>query len=267
MPLFVLATPIGNLGDLSPRARETLAQARLLLCEDTRVTRRLLSALDLPTPELWRCDAHREAEQAAAVVQRLDADDVVVLVSDAGTPAISDPGARIVAAAHDAGHAVRCIPGPSSVVAAVSLSGLPASPLHLAGFPPRKAGARDTWLRACLSWPGTVVFLESGRRTGALVAALADLAPDRTAAICRELSKLHEEVIRGPLAALPTGEQRGEVVLVVGPGDAPAAPEGATTPEDGSLKATAAVLAQRWGISRRQAYQRLLALERDLEDA
>ncbi len=261
--LEVVATPIGNLGDVSARAKDALSQADLLLCEDTRVTRRLLSALAVSAPELWRCDAHREDDQAPAVVERVASGQRVVLVSDAGTPALSDPGGRIVAAVHDAGLPVRCVPGPSSLVAALSVSGLPAAPLHFVGFPPRKAGPRDRWLRQCLSWPGTVVMLEAGRRTGDLVAALAALVPDRDAAICRELSKRHEEVLRGRLAELPTDPVRGEVVVVVGPGSPPASQDGA--PADlGSLKAVAAVLAERWGVSRRAAYQRLLALDDEL---
>lgn len=267
MPLFVLATPIGNLGDLSARARQVLAEAELILCEDTRVTRRLLSALSLPSPTLWRCDAWREEEQGAAVVDWLEQGRKVVLVSDAGTPALSDPGARVVAAAHAAGQPVVSVPGPSSVTAALSLSGLPTAPFHLAGFPPRKLGARTRWLHEALSWPGTVVFLEAGRRVGELLGELALLVPDREAALCREISKLHEEVRRGPVHALPREEQRGEVVLVVGPGPAPAA-EASAAPvgEADSLKQIAQALARRWGLSSRDAYQKLLEIERTLPE-
>jgi len=262
--LAVLATPIGNLGDLSPRARQVLAEADLVLCEDTRATRRLLSAVGLPTPTLWRCDAHREADQAGAVIARLQAGEAVVLVSDAGTPAISDPGGKVVEAVLAAGLAVVAVPGPSSVAAALSVSGLPASPFHFLGFPPRKEGARSRWLVEASRLPGTLVMLESGRRLGGLVAELARLLPDRQAAICRELTKMHEAVLRGPLPELPAEDQPGEVVVVVGPGE-PVAEAGPAAPSDGSLKAVAEVLAQRWGISRREAYQRLLVLEQDLQ--
>lgn len=263
--LLVLATPIGNLGDLSPRARQALATAELILCEDTRQTRRLLAAVGLPTPELWRCDAHVEQVQADAVTSRLAEGRAVVLVSDAGTPAISDPGGLLVQAVLRAGLAVVAVPGPSSVVAALSVSGLPASPFHFLGFPPRKPSARAQLIEEASRLPGTLVMLESGRRLGALVADLARLLPDREAAICRELTKLHEQVIRGPLPSLPTQDWPGEAVVVVGPG----APVRASAPAgvaDDSLKGIAEALASRWGVSRREAYQRLLELERELSE-
>ncbi|MCK6505337.1 rRNA small subunit methyltransferase 1 [Myxococcota bacterium] len=262
-PLVVLATPIGNLGDLSPRARQALADAELVLCEDTRQTRRLLAAVGLPTPTLWRCDAHVEEGLATAVVGRLREGRTVVLVSDAGTPAISDPGGHLVQAALRAGLQVVAVPGPSSVAAALSVCGLPGTPFHFLGFPPRKPSARQQFVEEASRLPGTLVLLESGRRLGALVADLARLLPDREAAICRELTKLHEQVIRGPLPTLPTDDWPGEAVVVVGPG-APVAAPAPVEREDGSLKGIADALAARWGIPRRDAYQRLLALEREL---
>lgn len=258
--LAVVATPIGNLGDLSPRARQVLGSVDLILCEDTRPTRRLLAAVDLAAPTLWRCDAHSEAEQAAGVIARLGTGQRIALVSDAGTPGVSDPGGLIVQAVLAAGHPVVAIAGPSSISAALSVAGLPATPHHFLGFPPRKAGARRRFLVDASRLSGTLVFLESGRRLGTLVADLATLMPDREAAICRELTKLHEEVVRGPVTALPTQPRPGEAVVVVGPG-APVEAEATTGPPKQSLKAVAAVLAERWGVTRREAYQRLLALE------
>ncbi len=257
MPLLVVATPIGNLGDASPRAREVLAQAALVLCEDTRHTRRLYAALGLAAPPLRSCHAHNEGKRVEEVLGLL-ADGATV--SDAGTPAVSDPGGEIVAAVLAAGHPVHAVAGPSSVAAALSVAGFPASPHHFLGFPPRKAGALRRWLTDASAWPGPLVVLESGRRLGRLVAALQDLVPAREVAICRELTKLHESVVRGLARDLPAEDQLGEVVVVIGPGE-PVEPAG---PElDGAgLKAAAALLAPRWGCSKREAYQRLLALER-----
>ncbi|MCB9779176.1 MAG: rRNA small subunit methyltransferase 1 [Alphaproteobacteria bacterium] len=262
-PLQVVATPIGNLGDLSPRARDALASADLVLCEDTRSTRKLLSAIGLPTPELWRCDAWREAGQAGAVIDRLRQGRAVVLVSDAGTPGVSDPGGVVVEAVLAAGLPVVAVPGPSSLAAALSVAGLPAAPVHFLGFPPRKAGPRRRALVDASQLPGTLVWLESGRRVGDLVADLASLMPARQVALCLELSKLHERVERDRADALSTEPRLGEAVVVVGPGD-PVAVDGPADPADGSLKAVAAALAERWGIPKRDAYQRLLALEREL---
>lgn len=257
--LWVVATPIGNLGDLSPRARAVLAAVDVVLCEDTRTARRLFSALGIPCPTLWRCDAHQEEQVAAGVLAQLQAGFGLALLSDAGTPCISDPGGRLVARVLAADLPVRVVPGPSALTAALSVCGLPAQPFHFLGFLPRKAGARREALRLAGGWPGSLVLLESGRRLPTLVAELRELFPDREAAICRELSKLHEEVLRGPLPALPEAPGEGEVVVVVGPGAAPAAPDTVQDPE--GLGELAAALARRWGCARREAYQALLALE------
>jgi len=260
MPLHVVATPIGNLGDLSPRAREVLTTSALVLCEDTRHTRKLYAALGLAAPPLQSCHAHNETERLGQVLDLLGQGREVALVSDAGTPAMSDPGGRLVEAVHRAGFPVRTVPGPSSVVAALSVSGLPTAPSHFLGFPPRKGRAR--WIAEASRLAGTLVMLEAGNRAGRLVAELAAALPDREACLCRELSKLHEEVLRAPLSALPTDPQRGEVVLVVGPGAAirDEAPVGE------GLKAAAALLAPRWGISKSAAYQRLLSLDASGEE-
>lgn len=260
MPLYVVATPIGNLGDLSLRARETLGRVTLLLCEDTRRTRNLLSALDIPAPELWSCHAHNEAGRLNAVLSRLEAGEQIGLVSDAGTPVLSDPGDQIVAAALLAGHPVHPLPGPSAIAAALSASGLPAVPFHFLGFPPRKDGDLHRWIIEMSRLPGTLVMFEAGRRAGDLIAALAKLLPDRQGALCRELSKTYEEVRLAPLGALPTDPQLGEVVLVVGPGQPVV--EAVAAPTGEGLGEIADALARRWGTSRREAYQALLELER-----
>ncbi len=261
MPLLLVATPIGNLADLSPRAREALAGAALILCEDTRRTRALLSALQIPAPPLWRCDANAEAAQVPAVLARLRAGESVALVTDAGTPAVSDPGALLVAAAHQEGLPVQALPGPSSITAALSLAGFQATPFHFLGFPPRKAGPLDQWVVDASRLPGVLVMLESGRRLPELLDALARRLPDREACLCMELSKLHERAIRGPLPQLPREEQLGEAVLVVGPG-APVPEQAPAAPEGEGLGALAEALAARWGCSRREAYKALLDLER-----
>lgn len=255
MPLHVVATPIGNLGDLSPRAREVLTGCALVLCEDTRHTRKLFAGLGLSAPSLVSCHAHNETDRLGQVLDLLDQGLDVGLVSDAGTPGLSDPGGRLVEAVHAAGLPVRAVAGPSSVIAALSVSGLPTAPFHFLGFPPRKG--RTRWIAESSRLPGTLVMLEAGNRAGRLVAEMAAALPDRVGCLCRELTKLHEEVRRAPLAELPTDPQRGEVVLVVGPGRAIAPEE----PRGEGLKRAAALLAERWGVSRSAAYQRLLSLE------
>ena len=260
MPLFVAATPIGNLSDLGPRTRAALGAASLILCEDTRETRRLLSAIGVPAPRLRACHAHNEEDALPEVLERLGAGEDVLLVSDAGTPAVSDPGARIVDAVHAAGHPVRCLPGPSAITAALSVSGLAVAPIHLLGFPPRGDGDLDRLLTEASRWPGTLVLLERGSRLGRLLAAVQARLPDRRACICRELSKLHEEVRQGPVLGLPAEPVLGEVVLVIGPGAAAPA-EAAPSLSGEGLKDIAAVLAARWGVSRRDADQRLLAVD------
>lgn len=261
MPLLVIATPIGNLSDTSPRCREALASADLILCEDTRRTRALLSALQIPAPTLWRCDANAEASQVAGVLTRLRAGERVALVTDAGTPAISDPGSLLVAAAHEDGQSVVVVAGPSSVAAALSIAGFQATPFHFLGFPPRKAGPLDAFVVDASRLPGVLVLFESGRRVPELLDALSRRMPDRSACLAVELTKLHERALRGPLLTLPREEQPGEVVLVIGPG-APVPPEGPAAPEGEGLAAIAEALAARWGCPRKEAYKALLELER-----
>ena len=258
MSLFVVATPIGNLDEASPRMRQVLAGADLVLCEDTRRSRTLFTALEIPAPKLVSCHAHNEMDRVRDVLKRLDGGEQIALISDAGMPGVSDPGGHVVEAAHEHGAEVHVVAGPSSVTAAIAVSGFSGTPFHFLGFPPRKSGALRKMLVDASALPGILVFLESGRRIGKVVSTLAELMPDREAVICRELTKRYEEVIRGPVLSLPTTEQRGEVVLVVGSGQAV---EGSVQDVGPDLKAIANALAERWGCKKREAYNQLLALE------
>ena len=259
MPLIVVATPIGNLEDASPRMIRVLRESDLILCEDTRRTRALLTALEIPARPLKSCHAHNETTRVDDIVRRLRDGEHVALVSDAGTPGISDPGGIIVAAAHAAGLDVRCVAGPSSVAAALSVAGFAATPFHFLGFPPRKAGPLRALITQASQLQGPFVFLESGRRVGRLIGTLAELCADRELVMCREMSKKYEEILRRPAREMPTTEQKGEVVLVVGPG----APVAAASDRHASeLKEIAARLADRWGCSKRDAYNALMELEK-----
>lgn len=265
MALWVVATPIGTLADLSPRARQILSSVSLIASEDTRVTRKLLSAMDIPAPELLALHAHNEVAVAARVVDAASESEVA-LVCDAGTPAISDPGVQIVAEALRAGVKVRTVPGPSSLTAAISVAGFSASPFTFLGFAPRKG--RDTFCAEALGSASTLVVFEAPTRVADLFRRLAAQVPDREAALCRELSKRYEEVCRGPLQELATtlAERdliKGECVVVIGPGEVVQPVE--RNASAGSMKSIAAVLADRWGIKRKEAYNALLRLEQELE--
>jgi 16S rRNA (cytidine1402-2'-O)-methyltransferase len=262
MPLLVAATPLGNLQDASPRLLAALTGADLVFAEDTRQARKLCAALGVPTPPSLSSHAHNERQRVEAGLAALRAGRTVLLLSDAGTPGISDPGQPLVAAAHAEGLPVLGLPGPSAPALALSVSGLPATPSCFLGFPPRKAGERERLLRGALGWGITLVLFEAPGRTARLVAELAALAPDREACLCRELTKLHEENLRRPLPALAAvlaeREILGEVTLVVGPGEAPAVPE--VEPVEGQAGAAEA-LAQAWGVSRREVYAALSKLK------
>jgi 16S rRNA (cytidine1402-2'-O)-methyltransferase len=264
--LVVVATPIGNLGDLSERAAAALREADVIACEDTRRTAVLARHVGAHG-RLLSVHQHREGERAETVREHVAAGRSVALVSDAGAPAVSDPGARVVAAVLDAGLPVEVVPGPSAVTAALAAAGLPADRFVFLGFLPRKASERaDLWDRVdALGW--TAVALESPQRIASALAELADRDADRTVVVCRELSKLHEEIIRGSAAevaaALP-GAARGEVTLVVAPGrlaEEAAAGEALTDAIAAMLGAglspsAAADLAARLGIGRRNAAYR-----------
>jgi len=219
--LFVVATPIGNLEDLTPRARQTLAEVDLIAAEDTRHTGRLLSHFGVKTRLLALHD-HNEAELAGKVVDKLLAGQSVALVSDAGTPLVSDPGYRLVQAAHVAGVPVSPIPGPSALTAALSVAGLPTDRFSFEGFLPSKEKARADALAALLSEKRTMVFYESVHRIAEMLEALLlAFGPDRLAFVGRELSKLHEQCIRANLGELLQQirnneiPRKGEFVIVV----------------------------------------------------
>lgn len=227
--LQVVATPIGNLEDLGPRAAAALGEADLVCAEDTRRTGRLLAHVGADTPQ-WALHDHNEESRVPAVLERLDRGDRVVLVSDAGTPVVSDPGHRLVAAAIEHGHEVEPIPGPSAVLAALVASGLPGGRFVFEGFLPRRGSARRQRLAALADEPRTMVVFVSPHRAGADLADLADACgPDRRAVLAREVTKLHEEYLRATLGELAerTDDLRGELTLVVG-----GAPHGVHEPVD-----------------------------------
>jgi 16S rRNA (cytidine1402-2'-O)-methyltransferase len=218
--LVVVATPIGNLGDLSPRALEVLSNADVVYCEDTRRSRTLFSAHGLsPKSPLQSLHEHNEAERCAQVVERVRAGQLVALVSDAGTPGISDPGERVVRAVARAGLVVTSAPGPSAVVAALSISGLASERFVMEGFLPRKGSERQRRVESWDHESRTVVFYESPQRLGATLGELAVRWPDRDVVVARELTKLHEEIARGTLVELAARfverEPQGEIVVVL----------------------------------------------------
>lgn len=220
--LVVVATPIGNLDDISARAAAALREADLVACEDTRRTAVLLRHVGSQAPMLPTHE-HNEAGRAADLVARIRDGARVALVSDAGMPAISDPGVRVVAAVAAAGLPVTVIPGPSAVDAALVASGLPTDPYAFIGFFPRAAGARRELIARFGDWPGSLIGFESPKRLASLLRDLATAQPDRPATVCRELTKVHEEVVRGTVAELAerfADGARGEVTVVIGPGEA-----------------------------------------------
>lgn len=267
--LHIVATPIGNLGDLSPRAAETLRRADRILVEDTRVTAKLLSHIGAKVP-MQRYDDHSSDAERARIVERLG-DQAIALASDAGTPLISDPGYKLVRAARAAGHAVHTVPGPSAAIAALTLAGLPTDRFLFVGFLPARAKARSDALAEVASVRATLVLYESGPRLGDTLATLADQLGGRDAAVAREISKLHEECVPGTLGELAeryaSHAPKGEIVIVVGP--PVEAPEADDAVLDAALddalgrlspSRAAAEVAESLGVPRKRAYAR--ALER-----
>ena len=217
--LSMVGTPIGNLDDASPRVLDTLRRADVLLCEDTRVTSRLLARFDIRV-SLVRCDQNVIASRIAGVMERVELGERVAFVSDAGMPGISDPGQQLVDEALERGLPVEVIPGPSAVTCALVASGLPMEHFFFEGFLPRKSGARERRLRELAFVPGALVFYESPHRVAATLASVAEVMPARRAALVRELTKLHEEVVRDVAPELARRvadrpELRGECVIVV----------------------------------------------------
>jgi 16S rRNA (cytidine1402-2'-O)-methyltransferase len=269
--LHVVATPIGNLGDVTLRALETLAGADLIACEDTRVTRKLLDRYGITTP-MTPYHEHNATQVRPVLLERLGGGAAIALVSDAGTPLISDPGYKLVRAAAASGHNVTAIPGASAVLAALSAAGLPTDEFFFAGFLPPRDGARRTRLTELQRIPATLVLFETGPRIAATLNELAAaLGPHREAALCRELTKLHEEIRRGELQMLAQScaenEPRGEIVLVIAPPAEVQHVSAADTDnllrdalERVSLKDAVGEIADITGWPRREIYQRALAL-------
>ena len=269
--LYIVATPIGNLGDLSPRAAETLRRADLVLAEDKRVTAKLLSHAGAKSKLANYSDHTSEAEREA-VVARLG-EEAIALVSDAGTPLISDPGYKLVRAAREAGHAVHTVPGPSAVIAALTLAGLPTDRFLFAGFLPPKDKARRDSLTDLSGIRATLVLYESGPRLADTLTAIRDVLGDREAAVVREISKLYEESVTGSVSELAdryaSQAPKGEIVIVVGP-----PPEQAAVSEedlDSALREAleqlspsraAAEVATALNVPRKRAYARALELSR-----
>lgn len=220
--LLVCATPIGNLGDVTLRVLDALRGADVIEAEDTRVTRKLLSRYELSTP-LEPYHAKNLVRRTPEVVERVRGGAVVALVSDAGTPGVSDPGAHLVDACLDAGLEVEVLPGASAIVTALVASGLPTHAFYFGGFLPRKEGDRRRALEALAGLDATLVFYEAPSRTASTLATMAAVLPGRRAALARELTKIHEEVDRGPVSELAARvgarELKGEVVLLLGPPD------------------------------------------------
>jgi 16S rRNA (cytidine1402-2'-O)-methyltransferase len=272
--LSVVATPIGNLGDLSQRAIEALTGADLVLAEDTRHTGRLLAHLGSTVPQR-SLHEHNEEQRIAEVIARLEAGEHLALVSDAGTPTVSDPGFRLLAACAAAGVRIVPIPGPSALLAALVVSGLPTDRVVFDGFLPRRAGTRRARLSELADEVRTIVLYLSPHRAADDLRDLAEaLGADRRAALCRELTKLHEEVRRGTLgelAASVTGGVRGEVTLVVAGADRAPGGAGSSGDLDAQVaeveamlaagqrtKEAVATVAARAGGSRRALYQAVL---------
>jgi 16S rRNA (cytidine1402-2'-O)-methyltransferase len=271
--LHVVATPIGNLRDITVRALEVLAAAELIACEDTRVSRKLLDHYGIATP-LTPYHEHNAAAARPKLLGRLAQGCALALISDAGTPLVSDPGYRLVREAREAGHPVTAVPGASSVLAALTICGLPTDRFYFEGFLPVKGGQRRSRIAELSRIPATLVLFESGPRVAASLADLGAGLGNREAAVCRELTKLHEEVRRGELGTLAVehaerAETRGEFVIVIAPPpqvraeavDLDSLLRGAL--ERLSLKEAVAEIAAVTGLPRRQVYQRALALAKD----
>lgn len=269
--VVLAATPIGNPGDASDRLREVLATADVVAAEDTRHLRALAAALGVTVHgRVMSFYEHNEAGRVPQLLDRVRAGDVVAVVTDAGMPAVSDPGYSLTLACIEAGLPVTCLPGPSAVTTALVLSGLPVDRFCFDGFPPRRAGRRRTWLARLATEERTCVFFESPHRLAETLAeAVEVLGPDRRAAVCRELTKTYEEVLRGTLAELAervAGGVLGEIVVVL---------EGAAAVADESvedlvaavedrvgggerLKEACAAVSEGTGVSRRELYQAVL---------
>jgi len=268
--LYLVATPIGNLRDVSLRALDTLAGAGAIACEDTRVTAKLLARHGISRPLIAYHD-HNAERVRPRLLERLQAGEAIALVSDAGSPLIADPGFKLVRETVARGIPVTAVPGPSAAVAALQLSGLPADRFFFAGFLPAKPTARRKSLSEIAGVPGTLIFFETAPRLARALADMAEIFGPRPAAVARELTKMFEEVRRGPLPDLArhygeAGPPKGEMVVVVAPPDN----HPGATDVDGALRtalarlspsAAAAEVARATGTSRRELYRRALELK------
>ena len=272
--LHIVATPIGNLGDLSPRAADTLRSVDRILVEDTRVTAKLLAHIGARAP-MTRYDDHSSEAERGRIVDLLGSE-AIALVSDAGTPLISDPGYKLVRAARAAGHDVHTVPGPSAAIAALTLSALPTDRFLFVGFLPAKAKARSEAIAEIAMVRASLIFYESGPRLAAALSALAEALGERDAAVVREITKLHEECVTGRLSELATRfdnkAPKGEIVIVVGPPRQPSAPAAADI-DQALIEAlsrlspsrAAAEVAEVLGIARKPVYARALEIHK-IED-
>lgn len=268
--LYIVATPIGNLRDITLRALDVLRAADVVLAEDTRVAGKLLSAYDIKKP-LLRYDDHAGPQVLPQIIERLRAGHVVAQISDAGTPLISDPGFRLVEVARETGANVHPIPGASSVLAALCLAGLPTDRFMFAGFLPNKSAARRTALSDLAPIASTLIFFETGPRLHESLKDMAEVLGDRQACICRELTKLYESAYHGPLSALVAdphlAEPKGEIVIIVAP---PAEERPSADNLEEALKLAleqyspsdaAQQLAQMFGLPRKVIYQKALEMK------
>lgn len=289
--LIIVGTPIGNLGDLTPRVAQAFEAADAICCEDTRVTSKLLAHLGISRP-LVRCDENVIASRSPELIGRMLAGDVIAFASDAGMPSVSDPGQVLVDASREAGVDVEVIPGPSACVTALVASGIPCEHFYFEGFLPRKHGERVRRLSQLAAIPGALLFYESPHRVAASLEAVAEAFPTRQVALCRELTKLHEEVLRAQAPYLleqvrERGELKGEMVLVVAPPSeeelaafasmmpgAAAGAAGAVDVDEALQKdiqdalaqgepasAIAKRLSQRYSLKKRAVYERVLAAQ------
>jgi 16S rRNA (cytidine1402-2'-O)-methyltransferase len=270
--LWLVATPIGNLGDLAPRAVDVLAHAGLICCEDTRRTGLLLQHAGVKAERLAVCNDHTELSRVADVLAVLGGGRDVAIVSDAGTPGISDPGERIVRAVIDAGYDVSAVPGPSAAIMALTISGLPADRFVFEGFIPRKGADRAARLAEIACERRTTVIYEAPHRVERTLADLRDACgDDRRIVVTRELTKLHEEVVRGPLGTIDIGGPRGEYVLILAGAPADDRPASDDEVRDAlrrelaggsSTRDAAATVAREVGRPKREVYALAIALDR-----